>query len=142
MALFDTDVLIDHLRGNQGARQLLLSFQEEVNYCSVITTGEILFGMREEEKERTMALLNSFNELAVDKNIVRLAHDIKEKAKGHRLELYDCITAATALTFDQVLVTRNARHYHDDRLKLLVPDYSLEGTKNLKDGEEEQSGDD
>jgi predicted nucleic acid-binding protein len=142
MALFDTDVLIDHLRGNPGARQLLLSFQEEVNYCSVITTGEILFGMREEEKERTMALLNSLNELAVDKDIVRLAHDIKEKAKGHQLELYDCIIAATALTFDQVLVTRNAKHYPDERLKLLVPDYSLEGTKEVEDVEEEQSGDD
>ncbi len=135
MALFDTDVLIDHLRGNTGARQLLLSLQEEVNYCSVITTGEILFGMREEEKERTMALLNSLNELAVDKDIVRLAHDIKEKAKGQQLELYDCIIAATALASDQVLVTRNARHYPDDRLKLLVPDYSLKGTKEVEDDE-------
>ena len=142
MALFDTDVLIDHLRGKQGARQLLLSLQEEVNYCSVITTGEILFGMREEEKEPTMALLNSLNELAVDKDIVRLAHDIKEEAKGHQLELYDCIIAATALTFNQVLVTRNAKHYPDDRSKLLVPDYILKGTKEVEDVEEEQSGDD
>jgi len=123
MALFDTDVMIDHLRGNQGAYQLLLSYHEETNYCSVITTGEILFGMREEEKERTMVLLNSLNELSVDKNIIRLAHNIKEKAKGYRLELYDCIIAATALTFDQVLVTRNAKHYPDKRLKLFVPDY-------------------
>ena len=123
MALFDTDVIIDHLRGNRGAQQLLLSFQEEINYCSVITTGEILFGMREEEKERTMALLNRLNELSVDKNIVRLAHDIKVNAKGYRLELYECIIAATALTFDQVLVTLNAKHYPDKRLKLVVPDY-------------------
>ncbi len=123
MALFDTDVIIDHLRGNQGALQLMLSFHEEINYCSVITTGEILFGMREGEKEKTMKLLNSLNELSVDKDIVRLAHDIKEKAKGYRLELYDCIIAATALTFDQALVTRNAKHYPDKRLKLFVPDY-------------------
>lgn len=126
MALFDTDVMIDHLRGNQGARQLLLSYHEETNHCSVITTGEILFGMGEEEKERTMVLLNSLNELPVDKEMIRLAHDIKEKAKGYRLELYDCIIAATALTFDQVLVTRNARHYPDKRLKLVVPDYKSE----------------
>jgi predicted nucleic acid-binding protein len=139
MALFDTDVLIDHLRGNQGACQLLLSFQEEVNYCSVITSGEILFGMRDEEKERTMALLNSLNELAVDKDIVRLAHDIKEKAKGHRLELYDCIIAATAINFDQVLVTGNAKHYPDERLKLLVPDYRLAGTKEAEGADKERS---
>jgi predicted nucleic acid-binding protein len=139
MALFDTDVLIDHLRGNRGACQLLLSLQEEVNYCSVITSGEILFGMRDEEKERTMALLNSLNELAVDKDIVRLAHDIKEKAKGHRLELYDCIIAATALNFDQVLVTGNAKHYPDERLKLLVPDYRLTDTKEAEGADKERS---
>jgi predicted nucleic acid-binding protein len=139
MALFDTDVLIDHLRGNRGACQLLLSLQEEVNYCSVITSGEILFGMRDEEKERTTALLNSLNELAVDKDIVRLAHDIKEKAKGHQLELYDCIIAATALNFDQVLVTRNAKHYPDERLKLLVPDYNLRDTTEAEGADKEQS---
>jgi hypothetical protein len=70
MALFELDVLIDHLRGNPGARQL------------------------------------------------------------------------TALNFDQVLVTRNAKHYLDKRLKLLVPDYSMKVTKEVEDGEEEQSGDD
>jgi len=46
MALFDTDVLIHHIRGYEGARQVLLRFKVEQNYCSVITSGEILFGMR------------------------------------------------------------------------------------------------
>jgi len=102
----------------------MLSFQEEVNDCSVITTGEILFGMRESERDRTMSFLNGLSELPVDKKIVRLAHDIKAKARGPQLELYDYIIAATALTFDQLLVTRNTKHYQDLRVKLFVPSYS------------------
>ncbi|MCK4761162.1 MAG: PIN domain-containing protein [Candidatus Aminicenantes bacterium] len=123
MALFDTDVLIDHLRGNEGAGKVLLRFRDEKNCCSVITSGEILFGMRIEEQEHTLALLDSLEELAADSEIVRLAHDIKIRAKGYRLQLYDCIIAATALKFAQVLVTRNAKHYPDKRLNLYVPGY-------------------
>jgi predicted nucleic acid-binding protein len=63
--------------------------------------------------------------LPVDREIVRLALDIKEKAKGYQLELYDCIIAATALTHNQTLITRNSRHYPDDRLKVLIPNYDL-----------------
>ncbi|MGD2090629.1 MAG: PIN domain-containing protein [Candidatus Aminicenantes bacterium] len=125
MALFDTDVLIDHLRGYEGAREVLLKFKDEKNYCSVITTGEILFGMREHERDKTFALINSLEELVVDGEIVRLAHDVKSKATDVRLELNDCIIAASAIKFNQVLVTRNARHCPDERLSLYVPNYTL-----------------
>jgi predicted nucleic acid-binding protein len=123
MALFDTDVLIDHLRGHEEAKKVLLAFSSEPNFCSVITSGEILFGMRENEKEKTFALLSSFKELSVDKKIVRIAQEIKANAKGFKLELYDCIIAATALKYRQVLVTKNAKHYPDERIKLFVPGY-------------------
>ena len=125
MALFDTDVLIDHLRGYDGARELLLTFQDEKNYCSVITTGEILFGMKEHERRKTFALIENFEEIVVDKEIIRLAHDVKARAKGFQLELNDCIIAATAIKFNQVLVTRNSKHYPDERLTIFVPDYPL-----------------
>lgn len=123
MALFDTDVLIDHLRGNEGAKKLMLQFQDEQNYCSVITSGEILFGMRKEEEKRTFALIDTLEEIPVSSEIIRLAHDVKTRAKGFRLELYDCVIAATAIKYNHLLVTRNARHYPDNRLKILVPDY-------------------
>ncbi len=123
MALFDTDVLIDHLRGKEEAKNTIIKFKNEKNYCSVITSGEILFGMRTKEKKDTLALLDSFEEIPVDKEIVRLFHDVKSKAKGHTLELYDCIIAATAIKYDQILVTKNGKHYPDKRLKLFVPKY-------------------
>lgn len=123
MALFDTDVLIDHLRGKAEAKNLIIEFKNEKNYCSVITSGEILFGMRKNEKKETLGLLNSFQEIPVDKEISRLAYDVKIKAKGHKLELYDCIIAATAIKYDQVLITKNGKHYPDKRLKLFLPKY-------------------
>jgi len=99
MALFDTDV------------------------CSVITIGEILFGMYPDEKEKTLKLLDSLAPLEVDKDIVLSAYEIKNKARGFNLELYDCIIAATAIQNDMVLVTKNAKHYPDERIRIYAPQY-------------------
>lgn len=123
MALYDTDVLIDHLLDIYGASQAILKFKDENNSCSAITAGEILFGMKLAEEKKTLQLINNLNILNVTKEIVFLSHDIKKIAKGFDLELYDCIIAATAIINDQILVTRNAKHYPDKRLKLFVPEY-------------------
>lgn len=123
MALFDTDVLIDHLLGKNGATETILKFKNVQNYCSVITIGEILFGMRLEEKEKTIGLLDSLKPLDVTKKIVFNAYEIKAALKGFNLELYDCIIAATALDNNLILVTKNSKHYPDKRLKLFIPEY-------------------
>ena len=123
MALFDTDILIDHLLNKLGATETLLKFKDTQNYCSVITIGEILFGMKENEKNKTYELINNLKEINVDKSIIISAFEIKKFAKGFNLELYDCIIAATALKYDLILVTRNAKHYPDGRLKIFIPEY-------------------
>ena len=123
MALFDTDVLIDNLLDRYGAVQTLIRFKNEQNFCSVITMGEILFEMHSDEKEKTFKLLDSLIPLEVNKEIVLSAHEIKNNAKGHDLELYDCIIAATVIINDMVLVTKNARHYPDKRIKIFIPQY-------------------
>ena len=123
MALYDTDVLIDHLLDIYGASEAILKFKDENNSCSAITMGEILFGMRLSEANKTLQLINTLHILDVSKEIVLLAHEIKKIAKGFELELYDCIIAATAIINDQILVTRNAKHYPDKRLKLFIPKY-------------------
>ncbi len=123
MALFDTDVLIDNLLDRYGVVQTLIRFKNEQNFCSVITMGEILFGMHSDEKEKTFKLLDSLIPLEVNKEIVLSAHEIKKNAKEYDLELYDCIIAATAIINDMVLVTKNARHYPDKRIKIFIPQY-------------------
>jgi predicted nucleic acid-binding protein len=123
MALFDTDVLIDNLLNRYGASQALIKFKDEKNYCSVVTIGEILFGMYPGEKEKTLKLLDSLAPLEVDKDVVLSAYEIKNKARGFNLELFDCIIAATAIQNDMVLVTKNAKHYPDKRIKIYAPQY-------------------
>ena len=123
MALFDTDILIDHLLNKQGATETLLKFKNEKNCCSVITIGEILFDMRENEKIKTFKLLDSLKTIDVNKQIITLAYNVKISAKGFNLELYDCIIAASAIANDLILVTKNARHYPDKRLNLFIPEY-------------------
>jgi predicted nucleic acid-binding protein len=121
--LFDTDVLIDNLLNRYGASQALIKFKDEKNYCSVVTIGEILFGMYPGEKEKTLKLLDSLAPLEVDKDVVLSAYEIKNKARGFNLELFDCIIAATAIQNDMVLVTKNAKHYPDKRIKIYAPQY-------------------
>lgn len=123
MAMFDTDVLIDHLLGKEGATETILKFKNTVNYCSVITIGEILFGTRPPEKDKTSKLIDSLEPLDVNKKIVIDAYEIKNSYKGYKLELYDCIIAATAIEADLILVTKNSKHYPDKRLKLFIPEY-------------------
>jgi predicted nucleic acid-binding protein len=123
VALFDTDILIDHLLNKSGATETLLKFKNSQNYCSVITIGEILFGMKENEKNKTYELINNLKVINVDKSIVISAFEIKNFAKGFNLELYDCVIAATAMEYDLILVTRNSKHYPDKRLKIFIPEY-------------------
>jgi Predicted nucleic acid-binding protein, contains PIN domain len=123
MALYDTDILIDHLLNKQGAADTLLKFKTEKNFCSAITLGEILFGMREDEKDKTFKLLEGLKIIDVNKQIVLLAHEVKTAAKGFDLELYDCIIAATAIINDLILVTKNGKHYPDKRVKIFIPEY-------------------
>lgn len=88
--LFDTDIIIDFLRGNEAAKKVMLSIDDEdMPCCSVVTVAEIQAGMREEEQAATMSLLESFDVLSIDKKIAQLAGDLKRKTKQQQLELDD-----------------------------------------------------
>ena len=111
--LVDTDVLIDFLRGKEYARVFLSSLVDEssVVSCSVITVAEIFAGMREHEREMTEELLNSLDILDVTYEIAEHAGRYKNTIKSHKLELDDCLIAATAFVNNAFLATGNTRHY-------------------------------
>lgn len=123
MPLFDTDVLIDILRGKAGAKEAVLKYSGMENLISVITYSEILFGMREHEDEKTLMFLNAFKTVGVEKETAEIALDIKRRSKGHALELYDCLIAATAIKRNIPLITRNKKHYPDKRVRVITPEY-------------------
>jgi len=122
--LFDTDIFIDFLRGNKAAKRVMLSIEDEdMPCCSVVTVAEIRAGMREEEQAATIALLESFDALSIDKKVAQLAGDLKRKTRQQQLELDDCFIAATALIHQAVLITHNPKHYPHKDLMLKKPRY-------------------
>lgn len=110
--ILDTDVLINFLRGRERARNYLMSVLDTADLCcSALTVAEIHAGMREYERTKTMALLDSLTIIDVTKNIAEKAGEDRRSIKSQDLELDDCIIAATAFMRHAALATGNDRHY-------------------------------
>ena len=118
--VLDTDVLIDLLRGRATAQALLLRVTEHaIPCCSVISVAEIHAGMRLQERARTATLLDSLVLLDVTRPIAEMAGHFKQRERARRLELADCLIAATAVTESAALATGNTRHYPIPELTLV-----------------------
>jgi predicted nucleic acid-binding protein len=98
--LFDTDVLIDHLRGS---RQLIIDDAA----ISVVTRTE-LFAGDERQELAVEALLEDCEEMDIDPQIARRAGRVKRQTD---LQIADALIAATALEHGIPLMTRNIRHF-------------------------------
>ncbi len=118
--LLDTDVLIDVLRGRDTARARLVDLISRfVPCCSVITVAEIYAGMRQEEEDATRMLLDGLIMIPVTGETAELAGRLRYKAKSRRLELADCLIAATALIESATLATGNVKDYPFADLSLI-----------------------
>lgn len=116
--LVDTDILIDFLRGREKARTFLSALLEDsAIYCSVITVAEIFAGMKEHERDKTVALIESLNILDVTREIAEKAGQYKRDENRQSLELDDCFIAATAFVNGAVLATGNGKHYPMDDIE-------------------------
>jgi predicted nucleic acid-binding protein len=110
--LLDTDILINLLRGNAAARDFIEeSLEENELLCSVISVAEIWVGMRPKEEKATRGLVDSLKIIDVSRDVAEKAGTFKGAAKGHSLELDDCLIAATAFCTGATLATGNGKHY-------------------------------
>lgn len=110
--ILDTDVLIDLLRGDEAIRGFLGEVMaHSVPCCSVISVAEIHAGMRPEESELTADLLDGLVIFPVTRRIAETAGHFKRRAKSRRLELADCLIAATGFVERATLATGNTRDY-------------------------------
>jgi predicted nucleic acid-binding protein len=110
--VLDTDVLIDLLRGREATRDFLHDLAgHSVPCCSVISVAEIYAGMRDEETASTTDLLDGLVIVPVTREIAEAAGHFKRRSKSRRLELADCLIAATAFVEGASVATGNARDY-------------------------------
>jgi predicted nucleic acid-binding protein len=113
--LVDSDVLIEHLRGNPAARDWLIQARGSSGplAISVVSLTEIAGGMRSPERREVMRLLGSMHRFEVSEQVAwRAATLMREYRKSHSgIGLGDYLIAATALTEGLDLATLNIRHY-------------------------------
>ena len=123
-ALLDSDILIDHLRGEPAARELLLRLASELipPAISVVTVAEIEAGLRETERETVEALFASLQVLSVDETIARQAGRYRAQyGKSHNVLLPDALIAATGKLCGLTLYSLNRKHYPMDDVSVIVP---------------------
>jgi predicted nucleic acid-binding protein len=110
--LLDSDILIDHLRGYEPARQYLKRFEagEILGYLSIITVAELAAGqMRQaEEESKVQHLLALFAHIDLDFAIAWRGGEIR---RYYQTRLADALIAATALRHHLQLATRNLQHF-------------------------------
>jgi predicted nucleic acid-binding protein len=113
--LIDSDVLIEHLRGNTDARDWLVQARRTSGplAMSVISLTEIAGGMRSPERREVVRLLGSMQRFGVTEQVAwRAATLMREYRRSHSgIGLGDYLIAATAFTEGLELATLNVRHY-------------------------------
>lgn len=122
--LFDTDVLIDFLRGNKVAVDYFESFKEsDQTAISSITVAELFAGARsKKEQEDIKGFIRVFSTFDLTSEIAELAGEFKSfYGKSHGLGLADAVIAATCQMHHLELLTLNIKHY--PMLKNLRPAY-------------------
>ena len=122
----DTDILIDHLRGEEEAVRQILELEASGSILSTTTINafELYYGAQKTEKgERnrdsvkkllSRLVVYDFTERAAEKAGEIVAH---LEAEGNPIEFRDAFIGATAITNKSALFTRNIRHF--DRIPLL-----------------------
>ena len=112
--LLDSDVVIWHLRGYPAVVELVLALARRGRIgLSAIARAEVLFGMRDPERQLTLRFLDSCETLPVTAETADRAGEISRGFRSHgiTLSLPDALIGATALLASIPLYTCNPRHY-------------------------------
>jgi predicted nucleic acid-binding protein len=112
--LFDSSVLIDHLRGRPEATELLVArVSEGTALVSVVTRVEIEGGMRSDERHGIRRLFAALTVVPVTDEIAKAAATtLREFRRSHvGIDLIDYVIAATAMELGAELATLNLKHF-------------------------------
>lgn len=119
--LFDTSVIIDFLREKPQARDFIVAHKDDNIVTSSICEAEVYSGVYREEKEdiskrkqQVKRLFASFYQvLPFDSAQAETAGRIRAElaAKGSLIDDLDILIAATAVSSQSVLVSKNPKHF-------------------------------
>lgn len=129
MYLFDSDVIIDFLKGKNLGFFKISDFLNKKTYLSIASWIELTYGIK-----RSKSQIQDFNDfeyfletfsitlLPIDEKVASQFVDIKIHLEEERrlLEDFDLLIASTALVHNLLLVTRNKKHFSRIKNLLLV----------------------
>jgi predicted nucleic acid-binding protein len=122
--LFDTNILIDYLKGKPEATSLLDRCLKEgqILTCSLITNVELLSGARQGEEKVLQDFLGAFDRIGLDGNIAEAAgRYMGLYRKSHGINTADAVIAASALVRGAVLYTLSERHFPMNDIQVIKP---------------------
>jgi predicted nucleic acid-binding protein len=116
-ALFDTNILIDYLKGVEAAQAELGRYRQRL--ISIVTWMEVQAGARSaEEAEVIEMFLRDFRVVDVTRAISRDAVEIRQAS---RIRLPDALIWASARHESALLVTRNTKDFPADEPGIRIP---------------------
>lgn len=113
-ALFDSSVLIAHLRGDERATERLRDAAvTDGAFVSVLSRTELEGGMRSAERSSVNRLFSGVAVVPVSDAIAaRAGEHLRKFRRSHGgIDIVDYVIAATAEALDAELVTLNVRHF-------------------------------
>ena len=122
--LIDTDILVDYIRKNPNATEYLNSVGAW-SY-SVVTAMELYLGARNNNEVASLdKFLSLFPEIPLSEESGARGRDILRKySKSDGLDPLDALIAASAITGNFRLATKNQKHFRNiEGLDLEVPEY-------------------
>ncbi|QYF86806.1 type II toxin-antitoxin system VapC family toxin [Brevundimonas sp. PAMC22021] len=108
-ALFDSNILVDHMRGFPQAKAEVDRYEDRA--ISIVTWIEIMVGVPDHLTMPAREFLGEFSVVGLDRGVAERAVTIR---KSHRLKLPDAVIWAAAQTTGRLLVTRNTKDFPVD----------------------------
>jgi tRNA(fMet)-specific endonuclease VapC len=123
--LFDTNVLIASLRGEEDVSRRLADLPPESLFVPAIALGELYFGARKsgrptENLARSQEFAANSNVLPCDEATARVYGSVRDalRRRGRPIPENDIWIAAVALQHDLVLASRDSHFEHVEGLRL------------------------
>ena len=105
-ALFDTNILLDHIKGVANAPTEIARYQDRA--ISIISVIEVLVGTTPATDAAERAFLDHFVVVPLDSDVAEEAARLR---KTHGMKLPDAVIWASARIEGRLLVTRNTKDF-------------------------------